>query len=517
MARASNKSLKTFWKTARLPIHAFARLMRFYPTFQQAQLLDAVQDICDRLRAEVEPYLVMAKRAQRARRTDLEKEWNDKAIEAVAEITRRIAIRSGQGPGKTTCGCIVALWWVLQWPGARVILSAPKMQQCKDVFLAEMERVLDRGHPYVKKLLNIQNTQMGVMGRKPKVWGLVSITASEPDNARGQHGEYMMILVEEASGVEKALIEVFKGTLSNPLCLLVLIGNPSRRDSSFFDCFNVNAEQWLKLHWNGEETPASPWFNPSRNAELAEEFGRDSDVYRVAVLGEFPKIDGDCIMSEEDLLACTDVRLLGDAVRASDRRAFGLDVARFGGDELVWYRISGNAVASCKIMHRVDPSILLKDAMQEQETVAWRNENCRFIIDADGMGQGCVSQLYEAHRNVLEFHSNGTATKSFYANKITQAYFQLAKLVREHKVYIPYDRLLFKQLSTRKFGYSDQKGRESKLQIETKEKYKERTKMPSPDRADALVMAFYDEDFGAIASLDRGPSPGIMDRVIPGR
>lgn len=408
----------------------------------------------------------------------------------------------------TTTGCIIVLWWVLQWPGARVVLTAPKMQQCKDVFLAELERVLDRGHPYVKRLIEINNTQFGVMGRRPKYWGLISVTASNPDNARGQHGKYMMIHVEEASGVPREIIEILKGTLSNPLSLLCLVGNPSTRDSAFFDCFNVNADQWLKLHWNGEETPPSSWFNPARNQELAEEFGRDSDVYRVAVLGEFPKIDGDAIFSEEDLLACTNPALIMPAARAGSRRGFGLDIARFGGDELVWFRIKGNAVAGWKVMHRVDPSVLLKDAMQEQDAVGWSDEECRYIIDADGIGQGVVNQLYEAHRNVYEFHSNSRSTKPhIYANLITQAWFELAKLVRARAVYLEYDRQLFRQLTSRKYKFEAQKGRPQVLRIESKDDYKTRTKMPSPDRADALVMSFLDIEGTQVTDLgSRGGS-----------
>jgi ribosomal protein L35 len=63
------------------------------------------------------------------------------------------------------------------------------------------------------------------------------------------------------------------------------------------------------LTFNAEESPE--WIvNPQRNKDLEDLYGRDSDVYRIRVLGEFPHSDPNCVFSSEDLEKCTDKKLM---------------------------------------------------------------------------------------------------------------------------------------------------------------------------------------------------------------
>jgi hypothetical protein len=82
-----------------------------------------------------------------------------------------------------------------------------------------------------------------------------------------------------------------------------------------------------------------------------------------------------------------------------------------------------------------------------------------------------------------------------YGNKITQAWFHFARVARAENCYIPRDNRLIQQLSTRQY-FTDNKG---KLVLEKKDDYMKRGH-DSPDRADAMVLCFWD-DVEAIANF----------------
>jgi hypothetical protein len=108
----------------------------------------------------------------------------------------------------------------------------------------------------------------------------------------------------------------------------VCIGNPNLRDCAFFDCFNKDRELWHTFTMNAEDSEIVSKENIER---IAEEFGRDSDVFRVRVLGEFPEQDPNTVMNPDDLEACSNT----DALKFSqtgNQKQFGLDLARFGSE-----------------------------------------------------------------------------------------------------------------------------------------------------------------------------------------
>jgi hypothetical protein len=128
-------------------------------------------------------------------------------------------------------------------------------------------------------------------------------------------------------------------------------------------------------------------------------------------------------------------------------------------------------------------------AFRQQYDAGWKNEDCWYVPDAGGMGQGIVHSFWEAGKQVHEFHTQAVASDStMFADSYSEAWWNLRNLVQEHIVHLPNDPRLLKQLSTRQY-YTDRRGR---LKVESKDEWRDRTEIDeSPDRADALVMAFY--------------------------
>lgn len=444
--KKNSKILSDNYLAVRKDIFAFCKALNFRPTWQQKGLLEIVQRQSPR---------------------------------------QRIAVKSGRGPGKTTISGIVGLWWVLKDYNAKVIVTAPTMRQCRKVWLGEVRRTLDRADPWVRKLLKVTATSVKVAGSPD--WGIELATATNPESISGYHEKNLKVICEEASGIDRELLEALKQTLSNRQSAMLMIGNPTQRDGLFFDAFSSDRGNWETLTFNAEESPAYV-VDPARNKEIEDEFGRDSDYYRYSVLGEFPHSDPNCVVSSEELEKCTDRKLMLPMSRLSDVKQFGLDFARFGGDELVIYRRSGGAIVQWERLVRCDPSMLVGKAFQWQDDAGWRNDQCRFVADAGGMGQGVMHLFYQADKQIHEFNNGGKAVRSDrFANKITEAFFNFAAKVRRGEIYIPNDRILIQQLSTRLY-FMNPKGR---MILETKDQYMKRGHS-SPDRADACVMAFYD-------------------------
>lgn len=460
------RRMASSYSAIRNDVFKFCDALNFSPTWQQKELLELVQKPLPR--------------------------------------RKKIAVKSGKGPGKTTISVVVALWWCIRNHGVKIILTAPTMRQCKDVWLAEARRIMAQADPWLQKVIKITSTKI-VVGNNPD-WGVQTMTATSEEAAQGFHEKNLKVICEEASGIPRKLMRALTDTLSNPNSAMLQIGNPNSRDCDFFDCFNKKRDQWETLTFNAEQTPASEWFDPQRNRELEEEFGRDSDIYRIGVLGEFPHADPDCVMSSDDLERVAQKKLLLPSARLSRVKQFGLDFARFGGDELTLYRRSGEAIVQWTRMCRVDPSTLVNKAFEWQVDAGWRNDQCWYVPDAGGMGQGIMHKFYDAEKQVLEFHNGGSAIETQkYANKITEAWFNLAKKVKKEACYIPNDNQLIQQLCTRRY-FVNKKGL---MVLESKDDYMKRGH-DSPDRADGCTMAFYDQVVAAEGAVSGGYGSGKM-------
>lgn len=414
-----------------------------------------------------------------------------------------ISLKSGQGVGKTAMECWVAAWRAFRSYGAPTYVTAPTMRQVKDVFIKELRINLERAEPGLCDFWDIQTTRALLFGHKD--WGVIGLSASRAENFQGYHHENMSFVVDEASGVEADIIETIMGTLSqvrpdgspgDRFCLLC--GNPNTRDCAFFLCFTYDRENWSCYTFNAEESPIVDKENLRRLAEL---YGRDSDVYRVRVLGEFPLQDPRCVMNSDDLEACSendpvacaaDPKYLDLLHEFMPRKALALDFARYGNDYSVIMRRSGLAVVEMTSFAKTEPDVVVARAFEMQKRAGWPNHACTYIADADGMGQGAMHIFYRGDKQVMEFHNNGKPYDSrTYYDRATEAMFELAHLVKQRAVFIPKDRQLIKELSTRQYATASGVRGGGRLRLESKEDYTRRTGESSPDRGDAAMMLFY--------------------------
>jgi len=422
-------------------------------------------------------------------------------LAAVDSGAKWIACKSGQGTGKTAITGVIGIHWLFQGGyEVKIPLTAPTMRQCQEAFLGELARTMDQAHPAMRRIVQVSQSRVTVSHRKK--WAIIPITATSPEAAQGQHHVNMKMLFDECSGISRPIMEQWEGTLTNKNGRAVVIGNPNLRDCWFFDCFyGQKAKRFVKLTFNAEE---SPFVDKEHLREIAEDYGKNSDFYRVRVLGEFPNQDARAIIGYDDCLACMKLDMYAFAGK-SKKKVFGIDFARFGDCENVLATRQGDAIVKIQTWAHTDPNDVAEYAMAAQEERMWQNQDTLYIADAGGIGQGVMRRFHDQGKRVHEFHFGRKIAHPDYTDAQTKAWFSLAKKIKMHAVALPHDERLLMQLTTR-----NQLGpkKDGKLQVEPKGDYEKRGN-ESPDRADAVVMAMY-EDSEATGQMASGSLSGRL-------
>lgn len=425
-------------------------------------------------------------------------EWQRAAMIDVAHHPRT-SIRSGQGVGKTAFEAALILWFLSCRPNPKVVCTAPTRQQLHDVLWAEVAKWLEKSK--VKNFLKWTKTKIYMIGHEER-WFATARTATKPENMQGFHEDYMLFIVDEAPGVADPIMEAILGTLSGPENKLLMCGNPTRTSGVFYDSHNKDRALYRTHKVDSRDSKRTSKENIDM---LIRKYGADSDVVRVRVYGEFPKAEADAFIALElvELVAGNHIEVKGDTLH------LGVDVARFGGDETV-------------IAPRIGMKVFELRCYQKQgtmETTGWviqtakeflekypDLQNVKIKVDDSGVGGGVTDRL----REVIEEEglTNWTAIpvnngsrpsddeEEHYENAGTEAWAVVRTLLQECftkymqgepvEIELPNDERLITQLTQRKYRMTSR----GKIALERKEDMKKRG-LDSPDRADAVVLSFY--------------------------
>lgn len=427
--------------------------------------------------------------------------WQTMVAADVANAPK-VAVKSGQGVGKTALEAGLIIWFLVCRPYSKVIATAPTMQQLYDVLWAEIAKWLDTSK--AKQLLTWTKTKVYMNGDSER-WFATAKTATKPENMQGFHEDHMMIVVDEASGVSDPIMEAILGTLTGSDNKLLLMGNPNRIEGVFFDAFNKDRDKFKTHTVSSRDSKRTS----KDNIEMLEsKYGKDSDVCRVRIDGQFPKGALDSFISLETVeLACSSLNKLEQAdVDAAQILHVGVDVARFGDDKtVITPRIStkvfefrkyvkkstmetaGNVLMCCKEYMKKFPQL----------------KNCIVKVDDSGVGGGVTDRLKEVIKverlpiKVIPVNNGESATDDYYFNLGGQLWGQVKELLEVNfsnnmqgkavEIELPNDSEMIKQLSVRKYHMTSK----GKIQLESKDDMKKRG-LGSPDVADSLALCLYE-------------------------
>lgn len=427
-------------------------------------------------------------------------EWQMDALIDLAE-SPKVAIKSGQGVGKTGLEAVALLWFLCCYPYPRIVATAPTKQQLHDVLWSEVSKWVSRS-PLLSEILKWTKTYIYMVGNE-KRWFAVARTATKPETMQGFHEDNMLFIVDEASGVADPIMEAILGTLSGENNKLLMCGNPTRTSGTFYDAFHADRAMYKYRTVSSADSQRT---NKQNIEALIRKYGRESNVVLVRVFGEFPKQEDDVFIMLSSIEQCGSKVYDLPEDKGMPYIMFGVDIARFGDDETVIYR---NAKGKLKLVvkrHGQDLMATVGDivAQYKKAITEFPEYSGRIYVNIDdtGLGGGVTDRLKEVKREqklhrlfVIPVNAaekidtdtkEGKEAAEYYNNLTTHMWAVLRDLLDAKQIEIEDEADTFAQLSIRKYFMASN----GKLELESKKEMKKRG-VSSPDRADAAALSTY--------------------------
>lgn len=250
----------------------------------------------------------------------------------------RISIKSGHGTGKTCFLSIIILFSLLcAGPDTKIPVVANSQDQLRDGLWPEIAKWMSRLPPGLKLELEWQKEKIVVKCAPEEAFAVRrTATKHRPEALQGIHAETVLAIFEEASGIPEETIEAGAGTLSTPGAIAVAVGNPTRRVGFFHATQTRLRDSWDCMTVNSEDVPRAR----GHIKDIIDLYGRESNKYRVRVLGEFPDKDDDTVIP----LALIEAARGRNVTRANVWPVWGVDPGRFGDDPTALVEREGNTV-----------------------------------------------------------------------------------------------------------------------------------------------------------------------------
>ncbi len=154
------------------------------------------------------------------------------------QTRRRTAVKACHGVGKTFTLAVAALWWLARYPEGIVLTTWPTQRQVRTQLWSEIHRAVDRARvPYPK----LKTTEFKFRDDNNFAIGF---STNQTENFQGYHGKYVLIIADEAPGIEAGIWDAVAGTMAGGVVHIVMAGNPTVPAGAFYDAFTKERGLW---------------------------------------------------------------------------------------------------------------------------------------------------------------------------------------------------------------------------------------------------------------------------------
>lgn len=204
------------------------------------------------------------------------------------EVAQRwITVRSGHGIGKTGAESVIALHFLITLPGSQIGMTANSEQQVQDIFMKELGVWKAKLPQAIQDCIVQTVDHVRIEGSED--WFLRAQVArpEKPEALAGLHGVYVLIIVDEASGVADQVFEVMKGALTGDYYIVIYCSNPTRNEGEFYNSHKPGSA-FTKLHFSSRHSPiVKPGYIEKMEADYPSNGAQKSDEVQIRVDGEF--------------------------------------------------------------------------------------------------------------------------------------------------------------------------------------------------------------------------------------
>lgn len=479
-------------------------------------------------------------------------EYQERICDEVAKYDR-VAVSACHAVGKTWLLARIVLWFLYCYRNSIVITTAPTNRQVEKLLWGEIG-VAVKNAPYnlgghlTQKQLKISDKWYALGFSPQKSAGGDDSKEQKGSSFQGWHGDYILIVFDEAVGVPADIWTQVEGLLTSGVVVkFVCIANPTTKNCNFFDCFKMPS--WRKIHLscfdspnliaNGITSKEKLIAEVDRLREMEEEerlerikgylkvvphllscqwvmekaleWGIDHPLFQSKVLGEFPDVDDSVMVQLKDVEAAQ--KRKQDA-KEGGTRYIGIDVARYGDDTTVFTELTEAEESKEGPVHTRTKTLAKRDLMHVTGAAVrfikdgYDGEDVIVCVDATGLGSGVLDRLRELQKEgeiprkvkIVEIHF-GMAVKQLQKNKKKATkkekqeqdtflnvkalmFYDLGQALK-NEIRLRKDSTYNAELPTIKYKFNSN----GKMVVESKEDYKKRTGKPSPDRSDSLALA----------------------------
>lgn len=430
-------------------------------------------------------------------------------IDSVYKYKNTIVV-SANGIGKTFIGSVLVPPLLCSNEDTIILTTAPTWKQVEKLLWGEIKARF-RNSKRVLTNAAINNTEIKISEK----WYAIGLSTNEEENFQGFHAKKIIVIIDEASGVDRMIWKAISGIVNSDNAKLLAIGNPNSKDSRFYEVTQMKNYHVITIpateHPNyiaGEkiyQKYRDAWddFDEDKKLELMQpanliegalswlgvksiedDYGIDSQVYQVRVMAQFPNEDDDTLIPYSAVIRhiVTD----DDKIPLDQLVNGACDISRSGNAETVMTLRKGYYVLPQEIWKKKDGEETAN--MIEFHAKEYPQYNC-IMIDADGVG-GPVYDNCSVRKNmrVSDFHGGlPSSDPSKWLNKRSELLWKLRmKFIDKDRlsILIPNDPILIAQITTIKF-HLNAKG---VICAETKDDMLKRG-VKSPDRLDSLMMS----------------------------
>lgn len=400
-----------------------------------------------------------------------------------------------------------ALWLGMKYPRVNSIItstSGAQLDTQTDPHINYLANSINRDHNHEIWKCNYRDYGSRVTGGKLNLF-----CTDEPGKAEGHHpffdGAQMGVFLSEVKSIKEEILEAM--SRCNGFTKWCEVSSPGLPNGHFFDLCqdasyvfplgipkNPDDRGWRQYHITAFDCP-----HLSKNyiSEMAHRYGEDSHIFKSMVLAEFGiDIDSMVVVQIDKLNRL--LKFVPEHI-PSEFNTGGFDISA-GGDETSLCIRNGNKILAVIAWRYSDTQDTIKRA--EYEFRKWKldSNNSPVWTDAGGLGKPIIDQLRERGWKNVQYVLN--QSKPFddkaYKNLGTNLWFLFARLIEELEIILIKDDLMIKQLANRFYKITEL----NKFQLESKLQARAHGH-PSPDRADSVVLAFYDYSPSYLAGANK--------------
>jgi len=299
--------------------------------------------------------------------------------------------------------------------------------------------------------------------------------------------------VAEAQTISRRSINIFRPTIRKNGSIIWWDFNPRYETDPIYVDYILNNDPNAYVLWLNWKD--NPWFTESLIMERDSDYRRNEEEADHIWEGKL-RYMGDKFVCPSQLV---DIAINNNVQKLEPPIVVGADIAHQGGDEIIFYKRFGKKVIDSYISKKQDT---IKTVSDLKAFIGDRSVITN--IDNGDIGKAVADYLERDKYLVNRINFGGSPIdKEHYEDCATEMYFQLRDILDQ--IDIPNDEQLRNQLIQRKYNYLGSKRGYEVMKIESKDEYKEHAVgiNKSPDRADALVLCFYDRGLSSVIAMPK--------------